>query len=1134
MSSTLLRLLLLTFLGSVACYHLLPVRPVPLLPTQASLRQGTQFPTFTTISSPSSTLSSSFSSTFLRTRIKGNKYATLHMTSTIDPSVKSRPFSTIPPAPPLPSHPELLRGTLENGFTYVILPNSNPAGRFEAYLEILSGSAHELESQQGMAHLVEHIAYMGSPIRQEITGTGSRTNAFTDFHHTVFFAACPTQMPANIWKKPMMPKALGALLDVMTAKVDNDRLEKERAAVLSEASMVNKMEYRVECQVLSALHEENRISYRFPIGKENLIKAWRKEDVQTFHDTHYRPDNVILFVVGDVDVPSTIQTIKEKFGGLKPRLNAKEIMAQSGEFPEHSMYEVHRHFPPVVHRWSCAQDIVASRNIPEPLINPAPLKTNELLKNGMLPQPRIFSHELLQSFSFHLFAKRPIEPVVDSASLRKEIMRRIALSALQIRFNVQQRQDPLFTFVDFNQLNWPREGCAVCSLDLTTDTEKWKDAVKMAVHEIRRLGQYGLTVSELKRYKQAILADAEQAAAQSDQMGNEDIVYELMEATACGHTYMHPTTRAQATAEAIDTITLADMKAVCVELCEHLSDIQPELGVRPAAIIACAPVFDRNKNKFVVTDKEVADVIADALKDPLEPIDDAEVPTTLYTPEELAAKKAAVNPKWVPLEGKAAAAAAASGSNPFGISQKRLSNGMRVNLISMDTEPQRAAVRLYVPGGRILESKDKPGSVLVGARTLQEGGAFLSMTREEVELFCIDHLVMVDIIATEDALVFDFQTVTTPGPDGVVTGLEAVMQVAHIIMTDFKYEADALERAKQSFHEHYDSIVKGLESSCHETIVTSLTNGDGRFTAPNHAHIDALDLDTVKDAIVSQLGPDAVEVSIAADAPMDYLEDLALTYLGTVPPRDNKRVVDFHTQEAFVVAPQDDDLKKKSKDLKIHLIDSDERAMGYLAGPCPNRWGYFADGSTISQKMKDFANQSKIKLQDKDLRRREHPLFGNVALMVFQEVTNRRLFSVVREERQLTYDASFMLMGHESLKGGWYLVSVTSSPQKVQAAVQACKEALESLKGPNGITSDSVQSSKRTILNRFRSESTTNRFWIDNMSGTQLECIPNKTLKSITDFEEVLNGITVQDIQMLVDALALDESMTSCVGTTGP
>ena len=95
----------------------------------------------------------------------------------------------------------------------------------------------------------------------------------------------------------------------------------------------------------------------------------------------------------------------------------------------------------------------------------------------------------------------------------------MALSALQIRFNVQQRQDPLFTFVDFNQLNWPREGCAVCSLDLTTDTTSWKDAVARAILEIRRLGYYGVSEGELMRYKQAILAEASQAMAQSSQVG---------------------------------------------------------------------------------------------------------------------------------------------------------------------------------------------------------------------------------------------------------------------------------------------------------------------------------------------------------------------------------------------------------------------------------------------------------------------------------------------------------------------------------------------------------------------------------------------------------------------------------------
>jgi hypothetical protein len=296
----------------------------------------------------------------------------------------------------------------------------------------------------------------------------------------------------------MLPMALDALLDVMTVKVDDDRLEKERAAVLSEASMVNKMEYRVECQILAALHSENRISTRFPIGKEHLIKTWTKEDIQLYHDTHYRPDNAILYVVGDLDVETTVATIKQKFGDLRPKTNVREYMRNSNEFPVVSMLDVSPHFPPVTHRWSCT-DQEAAQLVPAMLIqpqhkvgvnNPAPevrfntgdgiqearvesLSASRLQEGVLpvLPAPTLFQHELLQAFSFHLFAKRPIEPITSKQALRRDMMRRMVLSALQIRLNVQQRQDPLFTFADFNQLNWPREGCAVCSLDMTTGIE---------------------------------------------------------------------------------------------------------------------------------------------------------------------------------------------------------------------------------------------------------------------------------------------------------------------------------------------------------------------------------------------------------------------------------------------------------------------------------------------------------------------------------------------------------------------------------------------------------------------------------------------------------------------------------------
>lgn len=302
-------------------------------------------------------------------------------------------------------------------------------------------------------------------------------------------------------------------------------------------------------------------------------------------------------------------------------------------------------------------------------------------------------------------------------------------------------------------------------------------------------------------------------------------------------------------------------------------------------------------------------------------------------------------------------------------------------------------------GGRMLETKTSPGAVLVGSRTIQEGGAFLSMTREDVELFCIDHLVMVDIITTDEALIFDFQTVTTPGPGGKVTGLEAVMQVAHIILTDFKYEEDAFERARQSFHEQFDSIVKGLESACQESIVYSLIGGDARyvhfcfmlyssysllfrFLTPNHKQIDALDLSTVKNAIVEQLDPGAIEVSIAGDAPIEVLDTLALYYMGTVPPRVAGQNV--AAGEAPVAMPpiQSVQIKTlgKTQQLGVYLPDSDERAMGYLAGPAPNRWGVYANGDTVTDMLKKKASGKRDE-------RRENPLFGHVALLILQEVS---------------------------------------------------------------------------------------------------------------------------------------------------
>jgi predicted Zn-dependent peptidase len=160
---------------------------------------------------------------------------------------------------PLKKNSRLCTRFLENGLRYVILPNNTPPQYFEAHLEIHAGSVDETEEEQGIAHLVEHISLLGSPKRQALVGSGARSNAYTDFHHVVFHYNSPLYDSVT-GKKEMIPCVLEALADIaFKPEFQSDRVEKERKAVLSEAQMMNTIEYRIDLQLLRYLHEENEL-----------------------------------------------------------------------------------------------------------------------------------------------------------------------------------------------------------------------------------------------------------------------------------------------------------------------------------------------------------------------------------------------------------------------------------------------------------------------------------------------------------------------------------------------------------------------------------------------------------------------------------------------------------------------------------------------------------------------------------------------------------------------------------------------------------------------------------------------------------------------------------------------------------
>lgn len=1052
---------------------------------------------------------------------------------------------------------------LSNGLPYIILPNKSPPGRFEAHLQVFSGSADELQSQQGIAHLTEHVAYMGSRKRERLFGTGSQTNAYTDFHHTVFYAACPVETPRG--GIPMLPMALDALVDVMEARVEATRLEKERAAVLSEMTMVNTIEYRVECQILSTLHRENRLAKRFPIGKESLIRSWTGDDVRTWHRTHYRPDNVLLYLVGDVDPDQAEQIIIDKFGHLSAERQAADIKSidmnqQASALADAVVAGTVKsqqswHYPPVRHDWCVPrhklptdESLTATTtdydiNLQEsyPLDDKVDLLQAQEVATGKKIRPHIFRHELLQAFSLHLFAKRPVEPIVDMESFQRSLARRVALAALQIRLNVGGRSDdPAFTFVEFNQLDSAREGCAVCSLDLTAEPHRWRDAICKSVSEIRKLGLFGVTPGEMERYASSLMTDAEQLAAQGDRISHGDQLSYLMETVANGHTFMSPTQSYHVTAQALSTLTVEQVNEAAAELCSHITSMHKDSEAieGPVIVIACTPKGISEDNCAFCDETSLVQTIYDACQIEVEPEEDVVVPHTLIPEGELLEAMQSNPPKW--LGGRftdgTPDTAPDTLTSPFTL--RRLGNGIRVGVAQNLAESQRGHLRLIAPGGRDAERKlgFKKGSMAVGARTMQEGGAFGPWTREQVELFCVDHLLMVEINCNEEALTFDFVFPTTNvGNVGFgdnvqlgITGTESVMQIVREIVVGFKWEEDALGRSKQSFRSAHESLQKNLEGLSTERVAEAMTRDDYRFLSIEVDAVNAISLDDAKTAVMSQLQPENLEISVSGDFNVVEVLELLYKYVGTIPKECNQ---DFRFEAAsppdwagLVPIPE-----APGRHIELELPDSDPRAVAYVSGAAPNAWGFLADGTTVAERVLAADKRA----SDYDKRRRSHPLFANAALMLVSEIANRRLFSTVRERKQLTYDANFSFSGFERLLGGWFLVTVTASKEKAQQALDACKETLHALRKSSPITADNVESAKRVVLNRHEGELRTTQYWTQLMSGIQQESIPLKGPLSVTDFHAVVESITARDLQLTLECLSLDEDkLYTAIGRT--
>lgn len=231
---------------------------------------------------------------------------------------------------PIPSDPSLVKGTLENGLSYIIKKHGNPEGRISVWMHISSGSLNEIESTRGIAHFLEHMAFNGS--ENFAPGTvvnffqsmglqfGRDQNAFTSFDQTVYQLALPDTKPETIEKAMLFMSDVNGRLLLKIEEIDSERgiIQEERRTRLGS-------QQRIQEYVLERLAPESTFGRRLPIGTVETINSVKREDFLKYWSTFYVPSNTTVVVVGDVDPEAVKPQIAKAFGNLKKVDRPKDL-----------------------------------------------------------------------------------------------------------------------------------------------------------------------------------------------------------------------------------------------------------------------------------------------------------------------------------------------------------------------------------------------------------------------------------------------------------------------------------------------------------------------------------------------------------------------------------------------------------------------------------------------------------------------------------------------------------------------------------------------------------------------------------------------------------------------------------------
>ncbi len=193
---------------------------------------------------------------------------------------------------------------LDNGLRVLLFPDQSKQ-QITVNITYIVGSRHEAYGETGMAHLLEHLVFKGTPdhpdIPAELTEHGAFPNGTTWFDRTNYYETFPATEDNLIW-------ALDLEADRMVNSfISGEDLESEMTVVRNEFESGENSPVGVLGKRLSSVAFAWHNYGNSTIGARADIENVPIERLQGFYRKYYQPDNAILVVAGRIDEARTLQ-----------------------------------------------------------------------------------------------------------------------------------------------------------------------------------------------------------------------------------------------------------------------------------------------------------------------------------------------------------------------------------------------------------------------------------------------------------------------------------------------------------------------------------------------------------------------------------------------------------------------------------------------------------------------------------------------------------------------------------------------------------------------------------------------------------------------------------------------------------